>query len=69
MTKDEIIKKYGVPSYRAWKDVPDNLCSRTELLRKGISIPKNTKPDGIKNSSCAISKDRIYFLFDINKYK
>ena len=69
MTKDEIKRKYGVPSYRNWKDVPANLETRTGAARRGYIIPLDAKPDAVKNSSNPLARDMIYFLFNLDKYK
>lgn len=68
MTKEEIALRYGVSSFRKWSDVPKHYHTRTSALREKIIIPADAKPDAIKNSSSALSKDKIYLLFNINKY-
>jgi hypothetical protein len=68
MTKEEIKIKYGVQSFRNWSDVPLNFSTRSSAKRQGIDIPIEAKPDAIKNSSSVIDSDKIYLLFDLNKY-
>lgn len=65
----KVIKlKYGVPCFRTWAKVPSKFHSRTSAAKAGVVIPADAKPDAIKNASSQISKDRIYFLYDISKY-
>ena len=69
MTANEIANKYGLISYRNWNRVPEYLHTRTSALREKVVIPEDAKPDAVKNSSSALTKDRIYFLYDLRKYK
>lgn len=69
MTKEEIKRRYGLPSFRNWEQVPKNFHTRTSALREKIIIPADAKPDAIKNAASTLSKDKIYFLYDITKFK
>ena len=60
-----------MPSYRRWDQVPKNLHTRTSALREKVVIPADAKPDAVKNAATTLAKDKdkIYFLYNINKYK
>lgn len=69
MTSLQLRKKYGVEVYRNWKDVPENLHTKTSAKRCGAKIPEDAKPDGIKNAASVFDKDAHYLLYNILKYK
>ena len=69
MKSNELRQKYNVPVYRKWIDVPVHLATRTEAAKLGVVIAEDAKPDGVKNAASIHNKDKIYLLFNINKYK
>lgn len=69
MTAVQLRKFYGVEVYRNWKDVPQNLHTKTSAKKCGAKIPDMAKPDAIKNAASVMNKNAHYLLYDINKYK
>lgn len=70
MKAEQLKKKYNVINvYRGWGDVPKELYTRSSAKSLCVIIPKDAKPDAIKNSSAPYSNDRHFLLFDIRKYQ
>jgi hypothetical protein len=62
--KHELEREFGVPVYSKWDQVPKSLDTRTGFKQLGVKIPKDAKPDAIKNSY----PSNYFFLFRKAKY-